>query len=213
MNIGKWVLKNLFLGFIREEQRLQRKLERSSSRDRNHDSSHDPPKLRSPRTTTSVISSGKMLQAVAPTVSGFTRSSPLLAPMIPLNIPKENALPLPAIPQLPTIHSNDATPMPRRHRSDTLDSLHQSSAHKEGDYFSVPTRRPSITASTPDELLVWNGVSKIDAGLQTPTTPSSGLMGRLKNFGKNKKIYADTVNTISVANDPATAETMLEVRI
>ncbi|KAJ4467946.1 hypothetical protein C8J55DRAFT_438077 [Lentinula edodes] len=208
LNIGKWVLKNLFLGFIREEQRLQRKLERSSSRDRNHDTSHDPSKLRSSRTSASVISSSKMLQAVAPTVSGFTRSSPLLTPMIPLNIPKENALPLPAIPQLPTIHSNDATPMPRRHRSGTLDSLHQSSAH--GDYFSVPTRRPSITASTPDELPAWNGASKIDAGLQTPTTPSSGLMGRLKNFGKNKKISADTANTTSVTNDPATAETMLE---
>ncbi|KAJ4483357.1 hypothetical protein J3R30DRAFT_1767713 [Lentinula aciculospora] len=204
LNIGKWVLKNLFLGFIREEQRLQRKHERNDSRDRNHvsDTSHDLPK-RSARTSTAVISSSKMLQAVAPTISGSTRSSPLLTPMIPLNIPKENALPLSAIPQLPTIHSNDVTPMPRRHRSGTMDSLLQSAtgAPKEGDYFSVPTRRPSITASTPDEFSAWNGSSKSEGGLQTPMTPSGGLMGRLKNFGKNKKSAADSVNTPSVGND------------
>ncbi|KAJ3802993.1 hypothetical protein GGU11DRAFT_849688, partial [Lentinula aff. detonsa] len=210
LNIGKWVLKNIFLGFIREEQRLQRKRERSNSRDRNHvhDTLHDLPK-RSPRTNSSVISSSKMLQAVAPTISGSARSSPLLTPMIPLNIPKENALPLSAMPQLPTIHSNDATPMPRRQRSGTMDSLLQSSTGtpKEGDYFSVPTRRPSITASTPDEFSAWNGSSKTETGLQTPMTPSGGLMGRLKNFGKNKKTAADSLNTPNVGNDTPTLET------
>ncbi|KAJ3840110.1 hypothetical protein EV361DRAFT_944237 [Lentinula raphanica] len=213
LNIGKWVLKNLFLGFIREEQRLQRKRERSSSRDRNHahDALHDPPK-RSSRTNASVISSPRMLQAVAPAISGSARSSPLLTPMIPLNIPKENALPLSAIPQLPTIHSNDATPMPRRQRSGTMESLLQSATGtpKDGDYFSVPTRRPSITASTPDDFTAWNGSYKTESGLQTPMTPSGGLMGRLKNFGKNKKTNADNVNTVNAGNETPTLEIGLE---
>ncbi|KAE9411423.1 WD40 repeat-like protein [Gymnopus androsaceus JB14] len=205
LNIGKWVLRNLFLGFIREQQRLQRKRDRSNSRDENHnrDNPHESPK-RSSRS--SVVSSSKMIPAVAPTVSASIRSSPLLTPLIPLNVPKETALPLPAIPQSPVISDDvDATPLPRRFRSGTLDSQ-QASAAKDGDYFSVPTRRPSVTASTPDEFSGWPGPGKSEAGLQTPMTPSGGLMGRLKNFGKNKKAATDTISTPSLGTDTTLVE-------
>ncbi|KIK67364.1 hypothetical protein GYMLUDRAFT_238660 [Collybiopsis luxurians FD-317 M1] len=202
LNIGKWVLRNLFLGFIREEQRLQRKRERSNSHDGNEarDNSHEPsPSKRSSRSSSTVISSSKMISAVAPTILGSTRSSPspLLTPMIPLNVPRENAIPLPAIPQSPLVNSNDVTPMPRRLRSGTLDSFNQTSAGSSshgGDYFSVPARQPSITSSTPDEFI------------QTPMTPSGGLMGRLKTFGRNKKVAADTVNTPSAGIESTAVE-------
>lgn len=154
-----------------------------------------------------------MIPALAPTVSGLIRSSPLLTPMIPLNVPKENALPLPAIPE-PSIDDADATPLPRRFRSGTLDS-HQGA--KDGDYFSAPTRRASLTASTPEEFSGWTGPGKGEAGLQTPTpmTPSGGLMGRLKNFGKNKKAATDAISTPNTGNDTTLVEdaTVLEVGI
>ncbi|KAF5393440.1 hypothetical protein D9757_000632 [Collybiopsis confluens] len=183
VNIGKWVLRNLFLGFIREEQRLQRKRERRNSHDGSQDNFHEPSGAKRPsRSSSTVVSSSKMIPAVPPTILGTARSSPLLTPMIPLNVSKENTMPLPAIPQSPLVNSTDATPMPRRLRSGTLESSNQTSTGPSGDYFSVPIRRPSITSSTPDEVA------------QTPMTPSGGLMGRLKTFGRNKKL-ATELNT------------------
>jgi WD repeat-containing protein 48 len=183
VNIGKWVLRNLFLAFIREEQRIRRKRERSNSRDSNkgRQDSVSRENKRSLRSST-VISSPKMLPAVTPIVTMTARSSPLLTPMIPLNL-KDS---LPAIPQSP----NDATPMPRRTRSGTWDSAMTPTTTKDVDYFSVP-RRPSIpNPPTPDEFSGWSGPGK-SPELGTPITPS-GFMGRIvKNF-KGKKSTNDT---------------------
>ncbi|KAF5357720.1 hypothetical protein D9758_007423 [Tetrapyrgos nigripes] len=185
----KWVLRNLFLAFIREEQRMRRKRDRSNSRDsgkgRRDSTSHE--NRRSLRSSSVVISSPKMLPAVAPAVAMSSRSSPLLTPMIPLNIKDV----LPAIPQSP----NDATPMPGRMRSGTWDSSITPTTNKDIDYFSV-ARRPSVPSPpTPDEFSGWSGpgIGKSpDSGQQTPITPS-GIMGRIvKNFKGTKKSANDT---------------------
>ncbi|THU80037.1 WD40 repeat-like protein [Dendrothele bispora CBS 962.96] len=186
LNIGKWVLRNLFLAFIREEQKVRRRRDRSNSHDSSktrENTSHEG-RRRPSRPSSLVISSHKMLPAVAPAVVSSARSSPLLTPMIPLHM-KDG---LPAIPQSP----NDATPMPRA-RSGTLDSATTPAppSSKDLDYFSVP-RRPSIqNPPTPDEFSGWSGPGKSP---ETPMTPS-GLMGRIvKNF-KGKKSATDTPST------------------
>ena len=49
------------------------------------------------------------------------------------------------------------------------------------DYFVARTRKPSIQGKPSDDFSGWSGPSK-----QKPPTSStpSGIMGRLKNFGK-----------------------------
>ncbi|KAH7906675.1 hypothetical protein BJ138DRAFT_1162084, partial [Hygrophoropsis aurantiaca] len=114
LNIGKWVLRNLFLGFIREEQRMRRKQDgHGHSNNSNHSQStlhrgtapthidlsnsnssisgrRSPSEAstRSSRTasSTAVITSSSYLPAVPPALpsSPLARPSPLLTPMIPL---------------------------------------------------------------------------------------------------------------------------------
>ncbi|KAI9069649.1 hypothetical protein FKP32DRAFT_1640619 [Trametes sanguinea] len=139
LNIGKWVLRNLFHGFIREEQRL------AARRAREQHGSHDPahhrlqrgsapthidlgtssPVARSrtssdvsarsagpasgPRSA-SIILSPNMLPAVSPSISPAPRSSPLMTPLIPLHNAMRDST-LSPIPQSPS--TADATPMPR----------------------------------------------------------------------------------------------------
>jgi len=218
VNIGKWVLRNLFLGFIREEQLARRNRDNNNSQEGivspslrreaapNHlDSNVDSPQRhsspstdssrrspRSPTTSSTVISSSKMIPAVSPIMPSSIRSSPLLAPLIPLlSISKDNNIPLPSIPQSPSLSSNDVTPMPRHLRSGTSESGQQPTnlpptIPKDGDYFTVRPRQASIqggVAIIPDDFAGFGGSGKADPGAQTPSTPG-GLMGRLKSLGK-----------------------------
>lgn len=150
MNVGKWVLRNLFIGFIQEELRLHHSpdkddqshgtLSRSSSQEtidpniRNRlpahlESAHR--KKHKHRASSTVISSPNMIPATHPHVIAPVRSSPLLTPLIPLhtlNGIRENAnfSVLPPIPQSPPAQS-DVTPTPgayqRRARSGTIDGV------------------------------------------------------------------------------------------
>ncbi|RDB19018.1 hypothetical protein Hypma_014361 [Hypsizygus marmoreus] len=205
INIGRWVLRNLFLGFIREEQRLRRGHDEHNSLDGGSSPGHDRPHAHThshdlhidiphknsdtPRrfltttTSTTVVHSPKMIPALPPATAPI-RGSPLLTPMIPLHIHDMSA-------SLPVLASSDATPMPRRIRAATVDSttdalvgVTPSASTASSDYFSLRTRQPSLlgTASpAPDDFSGWGGPGKTDP--QTPSTPG-GLMGRLKNFGK-----------------------------
>ena len=108
MNIGKWVLRNLFAGFIREEQRTYSRRSRDAeSASRLHRgtapthidlnggspehrrrsisdaSRHSQPTVHSPRGT-SIVSSPTMVPALSPAVSAAPRT-PLLTPLIPLH--------------------------------------------------------------------------------------------------------------------------------
>lgn len=234
MNIGKWVLRNIFIGFIREEQRARRtrnvisntnepqalqkvsaSYESAGTLSRNQswtDVSSMMQNVRSPVliSTSSyhvvgstVIASPKMIPAIAPSPTGSTaptaRSSPLIAPLIPLHMISKDpaALPMPVIPQSPEQNESLPTPMPRPHaRSPTegpgAGSPSAFSTLKDGDYFSMRTRQASMgvnthanAVSTPEDLAAWSGGKALDPSVpQTPLTPGAGLMGRLKNFGK-----------------------------
>ncbi|KAG2743594.1 hypothetical protein P692DRAFT_20878417 [Suillus brevipes Sb2] len=150
INIGRWVLRNLLLGFIREEQRICRKRDthgcetghsamqrtaapqpldlngKSSSSTLRHSFESSTRPLRAP-VSTAVISS---------TTSLLT----LMIPLVPLKSPP----PLFVIPQLPP---NDTTPVPRPVRTQGLDpATSLPSASRDVDYFSPHphTRRLSV---------------------------------------------------------------------
>ncbi|KAF8970943.1 hypothetical protein BDZ97DRAFT_1694202 [Flammula alnicola] len=227
LNIGKWVLRNLFIGFIQEEIRIHQDgtLPPSLSRTSSHDTldqkvrSHHSPSQESPRhqakhspSGTTVVCSPNMIPAVLPNVSSTARSSPLLAPLIPLHLHRDSVAILPSIPQSPAA-AFDATPTPgfhQRARSGTIDGtltpgLGTPNPSKE-DYFSIRTRQQSIQGGvpgSPDDFSGWTGPNKAEP--QTPSTPS-GLIGRLKNFGKiTKRPVSDTPNAALLATPTAEA--------
>ncbi|KAJ7694914.1 hypothetical protein B0H14DRAFT_3043239 [Mycena olivaceomarginata] len=220
LNIGKWVLRNLFLGFIREEQRTRRpRPDSGRSQDSSaahHGSSHhhhqhraslssDTSARRSSSSNSTVVSSPKMLPAVLPAVASTApqSTSPLLTPLIPLHGRPGSAagtgaaglLAMPSIPGSPAIGANDATSMPmsmqpqRRTRTGTLENGGGKDKDKDAsDYFGSRARHVSIQGGTapsgPDDFSGWSGPGS--ASNQTPSTPT-GLMGRLKSFGKLKR--------------------------
>ncbi|KAF9227880.1 WD40 repeat-like protein [Gyrodon lividus] len=213
-NIGKWVLRNLFIGFIREEQRVRRKRDAQAPDSSQHDHSNtyhrvapthidlngnssSSPGRRSPSETssrssprtpicTAVITSATALPAVIPALHLTTKSSPLLTPMISLKVTR----PLDAIPQSPS-PSDGKTSIPRPIRTHGLD-IPPPSASREIDYFSAPVRRPSTagTALSDGDFPAWGGLGSpprhaAESSVPiTPSTPGGGFIGRLKNFGK-----------------------------
>ncbi|TFK51249.1 WD40 repeat-like protein [Heliocybe sulcata] len=220
LNIGKWILRNLFLGFIREEQRAasrrgrdehdphHRGLHRGSAPTHIELNGHSPPAVRS-RTNSdasvtsarspfsnSVLSSPGMLPALSPSVSTSARSSPLLTPMIQLHpLAKDSGLS--PIPQSPTVASNDATPMPRP-KATAPSGLATAPPTSSSDYFSLRTRQNSLTGgrpATPDDFSGW-GAPKTSTDAVVPATPSTpsagGFMGKLRHFGKSAKRSSET---------------------
>ncbi|KAJ7155376.1 hypothetical protein C8R43DRAFT_1234971 [Mycena crocata] len=209
VNIGKWVLRNLFLGFIREEQRSRRPRRDSTHSQETTSSAHHRASISSdtsrhgrpsfsaePRrraTNSTVVCSSKMVPAVSPAVSSAPQgTSPLLTPMIPLYVRPKEHIAMPSIPQSPAVGNNDATPMPqpqRRVRTGTLESGAGGKDRDSTDYFNMRTRQVSmqggVAPSAPDDFSGWGGPGT-GTGAQTPSTPT-GLMGRLKSFGKLKR--------------------------
>ncbi|KAF5335676.1 hypothetical protein D9611_009691 [Ephemerocybe angulata] len=165
LNIGKWVLRNLFFGFIREELHLKKVQESPVSKDgflppsvtRGADRTHVPPpeSPRKPRhrpsssvdsnrrrsrngsSSTAVIHSPKMIPAIPPVITSFPRSSPLLTPLIPLIPAKEM---LPPILQSPVASPGEANPQT------PSASNHQRS--RSGTVDGYVTRTPSTGAGT-----------------------------------------------------------------
>ncbi|KAG9318516.1 hypothetical protein JVU11DRAFT_607 [Chiua virens] len=206
INIGKWVLRNLFLEFIREEQHIRRKrdvhgsvssqpthahrnLTRADSEPDGNSSSSTGlhPSLEISRSSSSmctvVVTSATALPAILPTLPSVAKPSPLLAPMISLKTP----LPMSSIPQSP---STDKPPIPRPIRTHGLD-IPPPSAIREPDYFSPRTRRPSTASAalSDGDFSGWGGPgspprASDSSGPLTPVSPGGGFMGRLKILGK-----------------------------
>lgn len=198
--MAKWLLRNLFLGFVREQQKaLSSRRSKDSGSPQDHTPSHRGPhrgvapihidinrsmsRRRSSSDTsrkshppsTTVVSSPSMIPAIPPLVTGAQGASPLLTPMIPLHgVLKDPTLP--TILQSPKIHpgSNDATPMPLKPQPTPAPGT-----PKEGsDYFSHRFRSGSGSATIPGDDLKTPSQDTISGG------SGSGLMGRLRNLGK-----------------------------
>lgn len=115
VNIGKWVLRNLFLGFIREQQRAYARrvrghdtgvhpMQRTSHSNHGHDPDSIPgtPRRRSSTSTTSsvsrrlsyppshasIVSSPTLIPAVSPLITSSASASPLKQALSPLLTPK-----------------------------------------------------------------------------------------------------------------------------
>lgn len=228
VNIGKWVLRNLFLGFVHEEQRIRRKRDvhasesnqpshtdehrgvRGSNSDLSSNFSSSTGPL-SPREIsrsssrfpicTAVVTSASALPAVLPALPSIAKPSPLLTPMIPL----KTAKPISSTPQSP---SSDKPFMPRPILTHGLD-MPPSNASREPDYFVA--RRPSTasTALSDGDFSGWGGPGSPprhagdSSGPLTPNTPGGGFMGRLKSLGKGpgRKSLNDTVPSSPVMNN------------
>lgn len=209
VNIGKWVLRNLFLGFVREEQRIRRKRDvhgaepsppshsnvhrhvggTNSDLNGNNSTALLSPletsrsSLRVP-TCTAVATSASALPAILPALPSVAKPSPLLAPMIPL----KTAKPTSSTTQSPL---SDKPLIPRPIRTHGLD-IPPPSTNREPESFSARTRRPSTgsAALSDGDFSGWGGPGSPprhagdSSGPITPVTPGGGLMGRLKNFGK-----------------------------
>jgi WD repeat-containing protein 48 len=197
----------LFIGFVLEEQRRHSQDGESQPSIRDVldlSSSRDPPKLLAVNSCT-VVSSSNMIPAVAPIVSPTARSSPLLTPLIPLHYPwRDSPSALSSIPQSPM--SLDITPTPisvtnQRIHDGPASSLPSSNVLKE-DYFVARTRNQSMQGNPSDDFSGWSGPIR-----QEPSTPStpSGIMGRLKNFGKLTKKPANDALNISTPESTTTA--------
>jgi WD repeat-containing protein 48 len=230
VNIAKWLLRNLFLGFVREQQRiLSPRRSKDSGSPQEHTSPHrgvhrgippnhidinsSPGRRRSSSDTsrsyspsTMVVSSPFMVPAVLPLTAGTTGASPLLAPMILLHGASKD-LTLSPIPQSPQIHpvSGEMTPMPSK--------LHHTPAPgtpREGsDYFSHRLRSGSISVATPGDDLKTPSQDTIPGG------PGSGLMGRLRNLGKSssRRVPSDILgsSTSTATGSESTKESNVEV--
>ncbi|EMD31556.1 hypothetical protein CERSUDRAFT_88909 [Gelatoporia subvermispora B] len=238
LNIGKWVLKNLFSGFVREEQRKatkrareaahetnQHRLQRSSapthieinghSSDARGRSSSDASSRSSQSAQRSmsatVITSPNMTPAISPAVSSAPRVSPLMTPFIPLGSGMRDSL-LSPIPQSPP--TNDSTPMPRRSATtDGTATAGPSSAPPpaSSDYFSLRGRRGSLSTSagmTTPDDFSGWGGKSEPAGSQTPSTPG-GFMGRFRVFGgKNTRRQASEISTTTPGGTLSGGETV-----
>ena len=231
MNISKWLLRNLFLGFVREQQRHlsprrsrdsgslqeQTPLHRGVHRGvapayidingpigRRRSSSDTSRKSHSP--SAMVVFSPSMVPTVPPPITGTKGTSPLLAPMIPLHgVPRDSALP--TIPQSPQTHpsSSDMTPMPLKPQNTPAPGTPRESS----DYFSHRFRSGSTSVTTPGEDLKTPSQDVISGG------SGSGLMGRLRNFGKSssRRVPGDILgsSTPIVAGNESIKESSVEV--
>jgi WD repeat-containing protein 48 len=202
VNIGRWVLRNLFIGFLREEQRTRRNrdnpsgdttsqphtlhrvgsLHRSDSGANSRSSSTKSSISRNPGSPM-VISSSTMIPAVMPDILITSKASPQTTPMISLHPILKDMQSLSPIPQSP------ASMPPRHLRSHTSDdgSL---SANKDPEYSNTGrTRQASVSSpGATEERLPSLGPGSPGGG--------GGLMGRWKSFSKNamKKTNDSTSN-------------------
>ena len=217
MNIGKWVLRNLFFGFIEEELSLHQHSnpEKSSATSLGDSSNQDvlertirrrsltPPgnlrnQAKQSTSSTTVICSSHMIPAVAPKFSSTVRSSPLLTPAIPLHPNIRDTLSiLPSIPQSPAANFDTTVSTPGNHQrrpSVTTDGIVTAGlTPSKEDYFSIKARQQGGVLTSLDDFSGWAGPNKMDP--QTPSTPT-GLIGRLKSFGKiTRRPLSDPPNT------------------
>ena len=226
--MAKWLLRNLFLGFVREQQRiLSPRRSRDSGTPQEHTPSHrgvhrgitsahidingtarrkrsssdTSRKVHSPSTT--VFSSPSMIPAVPPLVSDVRGVSPLLIPMIPLH-GALNDLTVPQSPQAHTI-SSDTTPMPSKSQHTPVPGT-----PREGsDHFSHRLRTNSISVMTSGDDSKMPSQDTISGG------PGSGLMGRLRNLGRgsSRRVPSDILapNTSTIVGNESTKEPSIEV--
>ncbi|KAI6005914.1 hypothetical protein EDD15DRAFT_2154574 [Pisolithus albus] len=214
INIGKWVLRNLFLVFIREEQRIRRRREgnvldsnvvaytnphrdptpihadihhdASSSTGRNSSSEISCRSSSRTAISTVVFTSPYAAPAIIPSMPTITKASPLLPSMIPLatSNASQSQAPMAQTHALP----NDRTPVPIRTHG--LDAPPLYSPTRDSDYFTFRSQHQSgaNVAAAAGELPGSSGPSSpTRMGPDSPTsaTPSTPNLGGFMGLFKN----------------------------
>lgn len=194
INLGKWVLQNLFSEFIREERRARREqydgspiespivppspTQRSSRPDKylssplRKNSTDSDQELLITHPRTSVCQSAKMLPTLPPSVQLPVHSSPLFSSTIPLQLNRSC--------ELAVSH--------KRLRSSTLDGVGEIAVGSQ----PAPSAWPPVT----NESSIFSGNS------------SGGIIERLRQFGRSEKRptneVAASASTISSAESTTT---------
>lgn len=176
------------MGFISEEVRRHRtrraeafppSLSRASSHeiiDYRTTAAETPP---FPWGSTTLICSPSMLRAMVPASPTVVRATPLIIPHIPLHPQLGNVTVMTPIPQSPISgHHSRSRSTATTDGNDTKD-----------DYFSTRLRQNPGPVS-PEDL---SPSSKTEPA--TPITPS-GLIGRLRNFGRTKRPVSEAHSTL-----------------
>ncbi|PPR05551.1 hypothetical protein CVT24_003290 [Panaeolus cyanescens] len=226
LNLGRWVLTNLFIEFIKEELRRHppepsTSLSRQASRDlielKSPPDSHrrTKPSASTPRehstkprhrtTASTVICSLDMVPAISPRAP-LVVAAPLAVPLIPLPTqtdthpisPLDNSIPI-------------TRPKHQRTRSGAVDTglSPLTPGANPSEYFTARARQVSLSAATPAD-----DTSKLPEP-PTPSTPS-GLMGRLRNigkFGKRPTSDASTPTALSPSGNGVDTSTLPETAI
>ncbi|KAF9035234.1 hypothetical protein BJ165DRAFT_1355739 [Panaeolus papilionaceus] len=222
LNLGRWVLTNLFIEFIREELRRHPpepsgSLSRQASRDlmelkappdshrrkpRSAPTRESSAKPRHRTTASTVICSLNMVPAISPQAP-LTSSVPLAVPLIPLPA-QPDMLPMSPL----DTSTSSARPKHQRTRSGTIDNglSPTTPGTSPSEYFTGRTRQPSLSTATPaDENSGWSGSKAAEP--PTPSTPS-GLMGKLRNIGKfGRRPPSDTTTSTALSPGGVGADT------
>ncbi|KZT41061.1 WD40 repeat-like protein [Sistotremastrum suecicum HHB10207 ss-3] len=229
LNIGKWVLTNLFSNFIREELKLSRLrsgaggseiISRTSTSrslsgrigDQNHlYSLHMTPGLQSPAIS-SVITTPSMTPAVLPESPSLLRRDNVLSPIPqspgPIPPPTDGLLtPRPTAPRIntsDTIHTLTA----QAGGTNTATNTPHPNHHHVADYFSHKGgKKAPLSPTTPDDFSGWGGAApstgakEAAAAVAAKEVPSTptGFMGRLKVPWKTKGQKTPGVDTAGAA--------------
>ncbi|KAH9987605.1 hypothetical protein BJV74DRAFT_841112 [Russula compacta] len=233
INLGKWILRNLFQGFIREEEQVHSWRVRSGGmpppRMINVFTAAPPPSLpHSPQEPTApgTVTGANPTSSVVVVARNIL---PAIAPNRPvgLGIPHAPTLPHFQLPQNPAAAAvaqpigSESTPATQAHPQQsqpvqvTDGTSHQRSQTEKGqDYFTLPTRRPSVSSggagsgpapvpasappsTPPDEsgpptgsgaaTGTGNGGGVSGNGLASPGTPGGGFIGKLRGLGRTTK--------------------------
>jgi WD repeat-containing protein 48 len=230
VNIGRWVLRNLFLSFVREEQRIRRprdrnandgglqaSLHRSDGRNRSDLALATPHRRSSSSGRSSVtlrslagsvvVSSPELTPAVVPIFAHPVKKPSLQTPMIslhPITTDDHSFFPT------PQALSSESRPTLQHGRSNLSEAEYppMSSSSKESDF----TIRPREPGQAPSEDNPKRANSQDSGTTPTPLSPGGAvrLMGRLKSLGKGsvKKTGEHGPVPIGPPGTPHTSETL-----
>ena len=230
MNIGKWILRNLFNEFIREEVK-------SANSSSSQSGTAPPSSFKHPKALSENAAESRSPESNAQDLTSKPSRStiPKMHPLSPIAQspaasggsgdaptprPATRSTGTPAVVDNSSTSSNSGSASTSTTAPTTGAAPAASASTRDSqDYFSYPTRRRPTTAqsasgqtagqTTPDDFSGWGGPGSVKQGAQegdlaAPSTPGGRLMGRLKSFGKSTRRAATEVETPSA--NPASSD-------
>ncbi|KAI9461530.1 hypothetical protein F5148DRAFT_1214939 [Russula earlei] len=217
INLGKWILRNLFQGFIREEEQVHSHVGRTAPRTINnspaapplpHHPSQEPP---SATTIANTAGAGSVVVIARNMLPAILRNRPVGLDVLPhthTQLSPTLVTGQPAGGDEPTTQARSQHPQPVQvttsstHQPPQAETTATTATQQKGqDSVTLPTRRPSVSSggggaaqasvlalATPDESGSSTGTGAgTGNGLTTTGTPGGGLFGKLLGLGRATK--------------------------